>query len=110
MDANTQIDKLISTIGSLQDNIDGLQSHIDTLKQTHENFIKNANNIESTPHPDIESKIQTIKGSVIERSIHIENLINNVLHPDVIQKRIDNINKIEQRKKYWNEQINKQDN
>ena len=99
MDANTSIDKLINSINSFQDHIDNLQNSADSLNEIHQSFSDNVG--DENIHPDIKNKISDIQNHVISRSKHLEDLVSNVLNPDIIQKKIQNIQKLQDRKNYW---------
>jgi len=98
MDANTHINKLYQSISSLQEHIGNLQNQADILNNVHQSF--NDNLSEGTIHPDTLDKIQSIQNHVIDRSKHLENLISNVLHPDVIENKIKMIKLIHDNKNY----------
>lgn len=101
MNSNNHIEKLLSNINSLSETISDLQGQVDNLHNTHQEYTNNISENMSNPSEEVESHINNIKNTVISRSNHLQDIINNSLHPSVIQQRIDNINKLEERKQFW---------
>lgn len=101
MDANTHIEKILSSINSLGETILSLQDHVDSLHVMHQNFNEGSTSYGEGTHTELQSKIESIKSNIIDRSLHVENLASNVLHPERIQQKMDNLKKIQERNDYW---------
>jgi hypothetical protein len=101
MDANTHIEKIIDSISSLDTSLLNLQYHIDQLNDT-----SNAFNTVTTQHGagtqyDIEKKFEVLQSNITEKSTNVENLISNVLDPERMQLKINNLKNIQSRIDYW---------
>lgn len=101
MDANTQIEKLFSSISSIEESLLSLQDQtakfgdMVTVKETTDDVVVSTENLSDT------QKLEKLKSGISERSAQLENLISTVLHPNVINNKINNLNKMQQRIDYW---------
>lgn len=91
-------------LNSLQESINDLDNHTSMLVDA----VKNHPNV-SSHGADKNSKmyqnIQQMSSHIIDRSSHVENLINNILNPETIQHKINHIKQIDERKNYWNNKV-----
>lgn len=104
MDANTQIENIISSISSIQDTINELQSTITNLNIVHKEFIDTHNINEN----ESDNKISNMKSELLDKVSHVENVISNTLDSEKLQHRLDFIKKIEDKKNYWNDKLKDQ--
>lgn len=102
MNTDKQIEKMLSSIKSLENVINDMQIHVENMHGSHQELRGQVFEKEGAPSPEMEQQFEDIKSHVSGKMNHIENLISNTLDADKIGRKINKMRLLEERINHWN--------
>lgn len=96
MNTDKQIEHLINSISSLESSLNGLQNHANQLNDlhSHSSFSESVEN-DLTVDSHFKEIVNTMQTQIIEKTNNTETLIKQLLNPDIIQRKIENMKKMQ---------------